>query len=334
MRGTSASPGASSTTFSTASSPDASSRYVCRCVTTPGARWTTSIAARADAAGLERQLQPVEPELEPARQDAEVALLVDEPQAVVVGRRAPELQPRPGDEHVAAVGATARRGRRSRGRRRRACRRLRGRRRGSAASRAARARRGFVDGRPSCCQATSCPAGAHSVASRRKKRNVIVALARRRRGSLSATSSVCARRDAQRRQLAAGTPLAVDGQLPLAAVAVEAREEVPVADAEAAAAERLDADRLRRGTSARSARGGGCGRARRCRRRRSSRRAEPRRSRRRRPSTRGRGGRPGGCRGRSTPRRSRPAAPGGGRTRRSSRRGRRSSCPSRASTRT
>ena len=51
--------------------------------------------------------------------------------------------------------------------------------------------------------------------------------------------------DAQRGQVAARSPLAVDGQLPLAAVAVEAGEEVPVVDAEAAASERLDADRLR-----------------------------------------------------------------------------------------
>ena len=54
-----------------------------------------------------------------------------------------------------------------------------------------------------------------------------------------------ARRDAQRGQVPAGPPLAVDGQLPLAAVAVEAREEVPVADAEASAAQRLDAYGLR-----------------------------------------------------------------------------------------
>ena len=55
-----------------------------------------------------------------------------------------------------------------------------------------------------------------------------------------------ARRDAQHGQLAARPPLAVDGQLPFAPVAVEAREEVPVANAEPSAAQRVDAHRLRK----------------------------------------------------------------------------------------
>ena len=72
-------------------------------MTRPGARWTTSTELRPTRAESSVELEPVEPELEPARQDAEVALLLDERQAVVVGRRPPELQPRPGDEQVAPV---------------------------------------------------------------------------------------------------------------------------------------------------------------------------------------------------------------------------------------
>ena len=85
-------------------------------------------------------------------------------------------------------------------------------------ARPARAPRGAT-GRASCCHATSCPAGAHSVAARRKKRKVTnrspsaAAAGRARRRGVSPGG------DAQRRQAAALAPLAVDGQLPLAAVA-------------------------------------------------------------------------------------------------------------------
>src|SRR6185436_921847 len=52
-------------------------------------------------------------------------------------------------------------------------------------------------------------------------------------------------RDGERRQLRAAARLAVDGQLPGPAVAVERGEEMAVADAEAAAAQRLDPHGLR-----------------------------------------------------------------------------------------
>ena len=174
MRGTSRRPRASSTTFSTTQLAGGEQPVAVTVRDEPWRRCARRSTARPSTrAELEDELEPVEAELEPARQDA--AAPAPAPGA---GRRcrwgraraegcgpstrtlrppSAELAParrvsrsttradRAGLEH--AVGARAARPRPDARRRRR--RRQR-----------------------SCCQATSCPAGAQSVASRRKKRNV------------------------------------------------------------------------------------------------------------------------------------------------------------------
>ena len=121
-----------------------------------------------------------------------------------------------------------------------------------------------VPGSGSCCHATSWPAGAQSAARRRKKRNVTKRSPAGRRGSRATRRAPrpAGTRSAGRRPRFRRSPST--RQLPLAAVAVERREVVAIVDAEASAAARLDAAPAARGTSARAARDAASGRARRC----------------------------------------------------------------------
>ena len=194
--------GASSTTFSTTSSPECEEpvRVPVRDeARARGGRPRSSV--RPTPRGLERRARAGRARARASAAGRRVALLGDEPQAVVVGRRTPELQPRAGDEHVPPVDrelAEHARVEVDDGARPPAS---------STPSRVGRtarpraARRGRATAGCSCCQATSWPAGAQSVASRRKKRNVTKRSPRRRAAGSSATSSDSAGRDAQRRQL-------------------------------------------------------------------------------------------------------------------------------------
>ena len=142
------------------------------------------------------------------------AALRQQAEAVVVGRRAPELQPRAvrrgrcgrpteSSERTPVFGSTTARAAASSTPSA-----------GSAAARGAGAAR--RDGSASCCQATSWPAGAHSVAARRKKRKVTNRSPRARRQGRARTSSASPGGDAEPRQLAALHRLAVGGELPRA----------------------------------------------------------------------------------------------------------------------
>ena len=162
-----AAPARLSTSFSTSRSPERAAgtmtvdRVVPVAARTRGARPRSRPSAAQDS---RRALDPVEPELEPAPSTPS-APLGQQPQPVVVGRGAPELEAGPGDEDVAAVAAELRQHPGLPRRRRPACPRLEhaapalgGRRRRAAERRSGRA------GSASCCQATSWPSGAHSVA--------------------------------------------------------------------------------------------------------------------------------------------------------------------------
>ena len=168
---------------------------------------------------FEALLEAVEAELEPAREHARAALR-QQPQAVVVGRRAPELQARTVHDHVAPVHrelgedallpAHAAHPRR--------------------AARDAPARpRGYRELLPGDLVTRRCPLGRR--AQEEAEGDEALAGARRQ---VELDLERLSGRDAEPRQRAALHRVAVGGQLPGAAQPVEAREGIAVRDPEPA----------------------------------------------------------------------------------------------------